>query len=231
GYFCNDLWYSLNCNLSSYEPLAKITTCLSGKIIYMMGDSTLRQWIEYFPAHLKNLKFFDLHGNGWHKTYLAIDQANNIYIQWKKHGHPFVTMSFFDITNYADVPHQINQIGGNSDTVIVITLGQHFRPFPISLFIRRLLNVRKAIENMFLRSPNTKIIIKSENTREINLDVERFSDFHGYIQYLLVKDIFSGLNVGMIDAWDMTVAYGSFNGHPPEIVLKNQINMFLSYLC
>ncbi|XP_040186820.1 NXPE family member 1-like [Rana temporaria] len=231
GYFLYNVWYPLHCNVSSHEPLANITTCLTGKIIYLMGDSTLRQWIEYFPEHLKYLKFFDLHGNGWHRTYMAIDQTNNIYIQWKKHGHPFVTLSFFNARDYADVPHQIDQIGGNSDTVIVITLGQHFRAFPISLFIRRLLNVRKAIENLFSRSPNTKVIIKSENIREINLDVERFSDFHGYIQYLLVKDIFNGLNVGMIDVWDMTVAFKSFNVHPPEIVLKNQINMFLSYLC
>nr|DBA22280.1 TPA: hypothetical protein GDO54_013319 [Pyxicephalus adspersus] len=231
GYFLHDLWYSLPCNVSSYEPLANITTCLNGRIIYLMGDSTLRQWIEYLPAHLKDLKFFDLHGSGWHKTYLAIDQTNNIYVQWKKHGHPFITLSFFNARDYADAAHQINQIGGNSDTIIVITLGQHFRAFPISVFIRRLLKVRKAIENMFLRSPDTKIIIKSENTREINLDVERFSDFHGYIQYLLVKDIFSGLNVGMIDVWDMTTAFGSFNVHPSETILKNQINIFLSYLC
>ncbi|XP_077316088.1 NXPE family member 1-like [Lithobates pipiens] len=231
GYFLDNLWYPLHCNLSSYEPLSNITTCLSGKIIYLMGDSTLRQWIEYIPEHLKYLKFFHLQGNGWHRTYMAIDQTNNIFILWKKHGHPFVTLSFFNTRDYADVPHQIDQIGGTSDTVVVITLGQHFRPFPVSLFIKRLFNVRKAIENLFLRSPNTKVIIKSENIREINLDVERFSDFHGYIQYLLVKDIFSGLNVGMIDAWDMTIAFNSFNVHPPEIVIKNQINMFLSFLC
>ncbi|KAM5135052.1 NXPE family member 1-like [Mantella aurantiaca] len=231
GYFLDNFWHSLHCNLSPYETLANIPTCLTGKIIYLMGDSTLHQWMEYFTAHLKNLKFFNLHGNGWHKTHLAIDQTNNIYVQWKKHGHPFVSLSFFNVRDYADVTNQINQVGGNSDTVIVITLGQHFRAFPIYLFIRRLLNVRKAIENMFLRSPDTKIIIKSENTRGINLDVERFSDFHGYIQYLLVKEIFRGLNVGMIDAWDMSVAFGSFLVHPPEFIVRNQINMFLSYLC
>ncbi|MEE6484582.1 hypothetical protein FKM82_013926 [Ascaphus truei] len=231
GYFLNNLWYPLFCNLSSFEPVSHIDTCLSGKLIYLMGDSTMRQWIEYFPKIMKTLKFFDLHGDGWHKTFLALDLKRNVHIQWKKHGHPFVTQSFFTVKDYASAPRQIDRLGGGAHTVIVLGLGQHFRPFPLTLFIRRVLNVRKAIERLFLRSPDTKVIIKSENTREINTDVEKFSDFHGYIQYLLVKDIFQGLNVGVIDAWDMTTAFGSLNVHPPETVIKNQINMFLAYIC
>lgn len=128
-------------------------------------------------------------------------------------------MSFFNVKDYADVT---NQIGGNTDTIIAITLGQHFWSFPTQLFIRRLLNVRKAIENMFLWSLTTKIIIKSENTRETYVHMECFSDFYGYIQYLLVKNIFSGLNVWMIDPWDRTIAFRSYV-NPPDIILKNQI--------
>ncbi|XP_075033283.1 NXPE family member 2-like isoform X1 [Mixophyes fleayi] len=231
GYFLKNQWYPLYCNLSSYEPLSQIQKCLAGKMIYLMGDSTIRQWIQYFPKFLKSLKFFDIHGSGWQKAIVAFDLTNNIYMQWKKHGHPFVTQSFFTMRDDAYITKEINQLGGGSNTVIVIALGQHFRPFPLALFIRRLINVRKAIENLFLRSPDTKVIIKSENTREINTDVERFSDFHGYIQYLLVKDIFRGLNVGVIDAWDMTTAFGSFDVHPPATVIKNQINLFMSYIC
>ncbi|XP_073428818.1 NXPE family member 2-like isoform X3 [Dendrobates tinctorius] len=177
------------------------------------------------------LKLFNNHGTGWHKTYLEFDLTNQIYIQWKKHGHPFVTQSFFTMKDHAYITNQIDRIGGGANTIIVISVGQHFRSFPLDLFIRRALNIRKAIENLFLRSPDTKVIIKTENTRDINNDVERFSDFHGYIQYLLVKDIFRGLNIGVIDAWDMTTAYGSYHVHPPEIVIKNQINLFLSFIC
>ncbi|KAM4031496.1 NXPE family member 1-like isoform 3-T3 [Anomaloglossus baeobatrachus] len=177
------------------------------------------------------LKLYNNHGTGWHKTYLEFDLTNHIYIQWKKHGHPFVTKSFFSVKDHAYITNQIDRIGGGSNTIIVITVGQHFRPFPLDMFIRRVLSIRQAIENLFLRSPDTKVIIKSENTREMNNDVERFSDFHGYVQYLLVKDIFRGLNIGVIDAWDMTTAYGSYSVHPPEIVIKNQINLFLSYIC
>ncbi|XP_075460228.1 NXPE family member 1-like isoform X2 [Ascaphus truei] len=181
--------------------------------------------------HCHTLTFFDLHGNGEHKNFLALDLKRNVHIQWKKHGHPFVTQIFYTVKDYSSVTREIDRLGGGPHTVIVLSLGQHFRPFPVTLFIRRLLNIRNAIERLFLRSPDTKVILKSENTREINPDMERFSDFHGYIQYLLVKDIFQGLNVGVIDAWDMTTAFGSFQVHPPETVIKNQINMFLAYIC
>uniref|UniRef100_A0A8C5QND1 NXPE C-terminal domain-containing protein n=1 Tax=Leptobrachium leishanense TaxID=445787 RepID=A0A8C5QND1_9ANUR len=229
GYFLQNIWHAFFCNLSSYEPLSQIDKCLTGKMIYLMGDSTLRQWIEYFPSRLKNLAFFNLHGSGMHK--LAIDLNRNIFMQWKKHGLPFLVTGFYNVKGHTTVANEIDQLSGGSHTVIVITIGHHLRPFPLTLVIKRLLNVRKAIERLFLRSPDTNVIIKSENTREINTDVERYSDFHGYIQYMLVKDIFKGLNVGVIDTWDMTIAFGSYNLHPPNIVIENQINMFLSYIC
>ncbi|XP_056404391.1 NXPE family member 2-like [Hyla sarda] len=230
GYFLQNQWFPIYCNLFPFDPLIHIDKFLPGKRIYLMGDSTLRQWIEYFTQVQKSLTYFDDHGTGWHKTLVAIDVTNNLQIQWKKHGHPFVTQSFFNMKDHSYIANEIDRIGGGAYTIIVISVGHHFRPFPLDLFIRRVLNIRKAIENLFLRSPDTKVIIKSENTREINTDVERFSDFHGYVQYLLVKDIFKGLNVGVIDAWDMTTAYGSYDIHPPETVIKNEIRLFLSYI-
>lgn len=129
------------------------------------------------------------------------------------------------------IPQEIDRLPGDKDTVIVITLGQHFRPFPMELFIRRAISIQKAIERLFLRSPDTKVIIKTENIREMHLDTEKFGDFHGYIQYLTMKDIFKDLHVGIIDAWDMTIACGSYLLHPPDEVIGNQIAVFLNYIC
>ncbi|XP_068118208.1 NXPE family member 1-like [Hyperolius riggenbachi] len=231
GYFLQDQWFPTHCNLSSFKPLSHIQKCLSGKMIYLMGDSTMRQWIEFFPKVLTDLKFYDNHVIGIHKTFLAFDLQNNIYVQWKRHGHPFITPTFYPVRDHSYVPNEIDRLAGGSNTIIVITLGQHFRSSPLPLYIRRLLNVRKALEDLFLRSPDTKVFIKSENTREISLDIERFSDYHGYIQYLICKRIFRDLNVGLIDAWDMSIAFNSNNLHPPQVVVKNQINLFLSYIC
>uniref|UniRef100_A0A6I8S591 Neurexophilin and PC-esterase domain family member 1 n=2 Tax=Xenopus tropicalis TaxID=8364 RepID=A0A6I8S591_XENTR len=231
GYFLNNVWYPAFCNLSTYDPQSDISKCIRGKKIYIMGDSTLLQWAHYFPSIMNSLKFFDLHASGSFNTLLLLDMEKNVYIQWKKHGHPLLIAYAFTVKDYSTVNQEIDRLEGGPQTIFVFTLGHHFRPFPITLFIKRLLNTRKAIERLFLRSPDTKVIIRTENTREQSVGMDRFSDFHGFIQYQLTKDIFQGLNVGIIDAWDMSIALGTFQLHPSTSTVKNQINMFLKYIC
>ncbi|NP_001095182.1 NXPE family member 1 precursor [Oryctolagus cuniculus] len=230
GYTLQGRWLTTFCNQIQLDT-AKISGCLKGKLIYLMGDSTLRQWIYYLPKVMKTLKFFDLHETGNFKKHLLLDAEKHTQIQWKKHSHPFVTYQLFSVIDHGYIPQEIDRLIGDKDTVIVITFGQHFRPFPIDIFIRRAISVRQAIERLFLRSPATKVIVKTENIREMHIEAERFGDFHGYIQYLTLKDIFKDLNVGVVDAWDMTIAYGTNNVHPPDQVIGNQINMFLNYIC
>ncbi|XP_012383535.2 NXPE family member 1 isoform X2 [Dasypus novemcinctus] len=230
GYTLKGKWLTTFCDHIQFNTI-KINECLKGKLIYLLGDSTLRQWIYYLPKVVKTLKFFDLHGTGMFKKHLLLDAGRHTQIQWKKHSYPFVTLQLYSIIDEDYIPREIDRIPGDKNTAIVITLGQHFRPFPIDIFIRRVINVRKAIERLFLRSPATKVVIKTENIREMNIDTERFGDFHGYLQYLTMNDILQDLNVGVIDAWDMTIAYGTNNVHPPDHVVGQQINMFLNYLC
>lgn len=128
------------------------------------------------------------------------------------------------------IPQEIDQVAEDSDTAIIITLGQHFRPLSISIFICRAISVQMAIECLFLRSPETKMILKTENTRKTYLNAEMFSDFQDHIQNLIMRDSFMDLTVGIIDAWGMTIAFGTDNAHPPEYVIGNQINMFLNYI-
>lgn len=197
-----------------------------------MGDSTLRQWIYYFKKIMKSLQFFDWHGTGDFKTHVLLDVERHIWIQWRKHSHPFLTQQIFSLKDENYIPREIDQVAGDKDTAVVITIGQHFRPFPIDVFIRRAINIKKAIERLLLRSPETKVILKTENTREVVYgNTEIFSDFHGYVQNLILRDIFVDLNVGIIDAWDMTIAYLTANVHPPEYVIADQISIFLNYIC
>lgn len=177
------------------------------------------------------LRLVDLHQYGKLQNQLAVNLDTHINIQWQKHAFPLIGSLVYSVKEIEYIARAIDRTGGDKNTVIVISLGQHFRPFPLDVFIRRALNVRKAVERLLLRSPDTMVIIKLENTRELNSDVERFSDFHGYIQYLVIKDIFQDLNVGIIDAWDITIAYGSNAVHPPQYVIENQVNIFLNYIC
>ncbi|XP_055963501.1 NXPE family member 1-like [Sorex fumeus] len=230
GYTLSGKWVTTFCDQIQFDA-AKATDCLKGKLVYLLGDSTLRQWIYYLPNVVKTLKYFDLHGTGKFKKHQLLDADRQTQIWWIKHSYPFVTQELYSVRDEVHIGQEIDRIPGDKNTAIVITIGQHFRPFPIDIFIRRTISIRNAIERLFIRSPATKVIVKTENIREMHINTEWFGDFHGYIQYLIMKDIFKDLNVGTIDVWDMTIAYNSNNVHPPDQVLGYQINMFLNYIC
>ncbi|XP_021552297.1 LOW QUALITY PROTEIN: NXPE family member 4-like [Neomonachus schauinslandi] len=218
GHVWKETWNPVSCSLA---PI-KMKEYLRGKFIYLMGDSTIRQWMEYFKNSINTLKSVDLHESGKLQHQLAVDLDENINIQWQKHGYPLVGSLSYSVKEIEYIAQVIDRTGGGKNIIIVISLGQHFRPFPIDVFIRRTLNIHKAVQRLLLRSPDTMVIIKTENIREMHGDVERFSDFHGYVQYLAIKDIFQDPNVGIIDAWDITIAYGTNNVHPPQSVVRNQ---------
>ncbi|KAG9474258.1 hypothetical protein GDO78_004527 [Eleutherodactylus coqui] len=231
GFGLQNSWKPVSCSISNFTTQEQMYNCLSDKIIYFIGDSTVRQWATYLVQRFKGFEKFDLHRAGIETLMVAIDQKKNINLQWKTHSHPIVASGFYMVKDDAYVHEQIDRLAGGSQYVIVICLGQYFRPFPVQLFIQRVINVHKALEHLFLRSPDTKVIIKMENTRDDGLDAERFSDFHGYSHNLIVKEIFRNLPVAVVDAWDMTIAYNTHNVHPPEHVVKSQIEMFLTYIC
>ncbi|XP_030077074.1 NXPE family member 1 isoform X2 [Microcaecilia unicolor] len=231
GYFLQNTWNPLFCKMTPYKTMDEINTCLKGKLLYLIGDSTMRQWMDYLMDTVKTLKYFNLYGGGGPVTRLALDMDRNIKIQMKKHGNPYIVLSFYTFKEDAYITKQIDAIAGNKYTAIAFTFGMHFRLFPLHIFIRRALNIRKAIERLLIRSPDTKVVIKTENTSEMNKDYEKLSDFHGYIQYSVLNYIFQDLNVGVVNAWDMTVAYASNNIHPPREVIKNEVSMFLTYIC
>ncbi|MBZ3876769.1 NXPE family member 4, partial [Sciurus carolinensis] len=196
-----------------------------------VGVEIMENFTVISVSKCNTLKSVDLHDYGKLQHQLAVDLDRNINIQWQKHGYPLIGSSAYSVKDIEYMARVIDRTGGEKNTVIVISLGQHFRPFPIDVFIRRALNVHKAIQRLLLRSPDTTVIIKTENIREMHNDMERFSDFHGYIQYLVMTDIFQDLNVSIIDTWDITIAYGTNNVHPPPYVVGNQINIFLNYIC
>ncbi|XP_078539493.1 NXPE family member 1-like [Lissotriton helveticus] len=231
GHFLQNIWNPLGCSMSPSSTKDLMDKCLPGKMIYLMGDSTLRQWMSYFLNNVQTLKPFNVHEKGLHGTIRYVDVDKNIQLQWIRHGHPFLTESVYNVKSLAYVPREIDKLVGGENYIIVVTIGHHFRPFPLSLFLRRVISVRKAVERLLARSPDSKIIVKTANIREHSADIERLSDFHGYIHYLATKQIFRGLNIGFVDSWDMTIASASYFLHPIPSVVENHVQMFLTYIC
>ncbi|KAL4601579.1 NXPE family member 2-like isoform X1 [Arapaima gigas] len=231
GYFFGSRWFSSSCKTGNFFDAESINSCLKGKRIYFNGDSTMRQWIQYLNHFQKDFKSLD--GSGFSSMMIA-NHHSNFTIEWKNHGHPWITVRRIKIAESRYISRDLDSIkveGKEEQVVVVISVGQHFRAFPLELFVRRLLSLRRAIQRLQTRILGTQVFIKLENTREFSSEQERFSDWHGHLQNLAQKKVFGDLNVGFIDAWDMTVAANTFSIHPSEAIIANEMAVFLSYLC
>ncbi|KAM4652102.1 NXPE family member 2-like [Discoglossus pictus] len=234
GYFLHNVWNPVYCKMTSYKTAEDYTTCLQRKKLFLIGDSTLRQYIMHFTEGIKIVSYFNHHYTGWQywmKTLLALNMEKDIYVSYKRHGFPLESFVFYYFMEDKYTSQQIDLQAGGKDIIIAITMGQHFRQFPLHLFIKRAINIRRAIERLFLRSPDTKVIIKTENTRGIEPDVERIGDFNGYCQYLVLREVFKGINVGFVDAWDISVSSATEYVHPGGKALESIMSLTFTFAC
>ncbi|KAG9340121.1 hypothetical protein JZ751_022047 [Albula glossodonta] len=133
--------------------------------------------------------------------------------------------------NETELLAQVPAGEGRSDVVVVIGVGQHFRPFPLEIFIQRLINIRQAILRLQARSPRALVVIKLENTRELSSTMTHLSDWFGHVQNLAQRKVFGDLRVALVDAWEMSIAADAFATHPNNIVVAREIAVALSHIC
>ncbi|XP_041093120.1 NXPE family member 1-like [Polyodon spathula] len=229
GFFHSDRWSSSYCRMSSFQNVSDMNQCLQGKQFYLRGDSTMRQWIEYSTFKLNELKY-----TGKTEIYepkLAVDKTRGITMFWKMHGFPCISYAPCFTVGGSYIVEELDRLAGGENTVVAICMGQHLRPFSLKFYVTRMMNIKQAVARLLQRSPSTRVFVKSENTREFNSDMIWASDWHGHLHNLALREVFRGVKVGFIDAWDMTVAANSFSVHPNRNIIHNQIALFLSYLC
>uniref|UniRef100_A0A3B3QVY3 NXPE C-terminal domain-containing protein n=1 Tax=Paramormyrops kingsleyae TaxID=1676925 RepID=A0A3B3QVY3_9TELE len=233
GYYWRNQWSSFCCQTGSFFTSESINSCLKGKTLYFMGDSTMRQWIEFMNKMFVNLQLPDKSKDYRGFSLLKIlNIKSNYTVYWRNHGHPRITVSKIKLIEAPYISRDLDAIGAEGeDTVVVIGVGQHFRAYPLELFVRRLLSLRGAIQRLQARSPGTRIFIKLENTRELSSEPERFSDWHGHLQNLAQRKVFGDLEVGFVDAWEMTVAANTFAIYPNPTFIASEVAEFLSRLC
>ncbi|KAE8592193.1 hypothetical protein XENTR_v10018682 [Xenopus tropicalis] len=231
GHFMNNFWIPHACSMKTNHNLEELNTCMQGKVIYIFGDSTLRQWMLYFRSKLNEMTVLNLYESGWAQKIWGIDLKRNMRVSWKRHGNPFISSSYQSCREDRTIPREIDLIGGHDKTVVVLNVGYHFRPYPVHHFIRRLINIRRALVRLFRRSPETKVILKTENLVATSTTHETNSDFHGLIHYFVFELIFKDLNVGFVNGWDMTAAFDAKDVHPPPEYIQNEIDLFMTYIC
>uniref|UniRef100_A0A6I8S8R9 NXPE family member 3 n=2 Tax=Xenopus tropicalis TaxID=8364 RepID=A0A6I8S8R9_XENTR len=228
GFYYNDIWTSLICLGRHFPSPPDARACLKGKDIHMFGDSTLRQWFEYLERFIPTLKRIDLHVNYQSGPLLAVDPDAGLVMRWRAHGNPLrTTKTMFSDLHY-EAAH-LYGIGGGPQTVVVFTLWAHFTSYPVSVYIQRLSRLRRAISSLLFRSPETTVLIKSANTGYKSI---YGSDWLSLQLDLLLRAMFKGMAVTILDVWDMTSChYLPDNIHPGAPVIRNEVDLMLSYIC
>ncbi|KAF1372575.1 hypothetical protein PFLUV_G00267230 [Perca fluviatilis] len=232
GYYYQGVWRALGGTTVRQFNNSAIGQCLKGKVVYMYGDSTVRQFFEYLNAVLPGLKEFDLHSPKKAGPYISLDYANNILLMSRFHGPP-IRIVTVPTSELRYVANEIDGLVGGTNAVVLFGIWAHFGTFPMEIYIRRLQNIRRAVARLLDRAPGTVVIIRTGNAKALSLSVSLTnSDWYSLQCNKVLRAVFKGLNVHLIDAWEMVLAHQlPHNLHPPSPIIKNMINVILSYVC
>ncbi|XP_053157873.1 NXPE family member 3-like [Hemicordylus capensis] len=228
GFYYKDVWMPLGCSSRTFPKANLALGCLWGKIVHMFGDSTLCQWWEFLVDFIPSLKRIDLHVSYKSGPLLAVEPAQGLVLGWRAHGLPLRT----EKTKMADLHYLANELdalGGGPDVVVVFTLWAHFTTFPVEYYVQRLRRVRQAVVQLLSRGPRTTVVIKTANTGYKTI---YGSDWLSMQLDSILRAMFADVPVVMVDAWAMTSChYLPDNIHPGKVIVQNEINAFLSFIC
>ncbi|KAI8496648.1 Neurexophilin [Branchiostoma belcheri] len=153
----------------------------------------------------------------------ARDYLNNITVKFQIHGPPlrFGWTQEFHIKYLANA---LDEVSGGPGDVVGITIWAHFTSFPVNVYRERIKAVRAAIKRLLQRSPETLVVIKSANTNTGNMLYE--GDWLAQRLDMIMRETFRGLNVVLVDAWEMTTAqhWHADNLHPDEDIIVQELD-------
>ncbi|CAH1266227.1 NXPE3 [Branchiostoma lanceolatum] len=230
GFYQQGVWNSLVCHNRHFSNQSEWRECLRGKTLHFMGDSTIRQWYEHLVKVL-NLTDTALpeatHQSG---PLLAQDPVNNITLKHRIHGPPIRT-SPTNTSNLKYIANAIDEIKGGPNDVVGITIWSHFTANPVELYRERMEAIRAAIRRLQQRSPQTLVVIKSANTfigNEVN-----GADWLAYRFDLVMRELFEGMDVALVDAWEMTSGQQWHEDviHPTSDIITQEVEFLCSFIC
>ncbi|XP_078138229.1 NXPE family member 3-like [Centroberyx gerrardi] len=233
GYYYQGVWRALGgATVHQFNDPAIISECLRDKVVHLYGDSTIRQWFEHLNSVLPDLKEFDLHSTQHSGPFMAVDSARNILVTFRFHSPPVRTENIPSrVLRY--IANELDSLVGGSHTVVVFGIWCHFSTYPIELYLRRLQGIRRAVRRLLDRAPDTLVVIRTANLKALTLtQALTNSDWYALQSDKVLRAVFKGLNVRLVDAWDMTLAHHlPHNLHPLPPIIKNMVDVLLSYIC
>ncbi|XP_078490768.1 NXPE family member 3-like [Ciona intestinalis] len=235
GFYLNYEWQSLQCKPRSKG--FKFEECLRDKVVYFIGDSTMRQW---YTALVILLKFQDTptklkakHGDKIRQAPRVGYQTDyNITLYYRSHGmprynpgppesHPFIVDTLNEI-----------QTDDGRNILVVINIALHFQLIDPIFYFQRVEAVKRSVVQLQLRSPGVRVFIRG-CIRHRNSAKFVPTEWYSFRLCKILRKTFQTVpGVGFIDTWQMTTVYPNYiNIHPKEGVILQHIAVFLSYMC
>nr|XP_046235550.1 NXPE family member 3-like [Scatophagus argus]XP_046235551.1 NXPE family member 3-like [Scatophagus argus]XP_046235552.1 NXPE family member 3-like [Scatophagus argus] len=233
GYYYENAWRALSGPaVRQFSTSSAVSQCLKGKVVHLYGDSTIRQWFEHLRETLSDLKEFDLHSPKQVGPFMALDYANNILVTYRCHGPP-IRFGITPVSELRYIANELDGLIGGPNTVVVIGIWSHFSTFPVEVYIRRLQSIRRAVVRLLNRGPGTLVVIRTANLKALTLyEALTNSDWYSMQRDKVLRTMFKGLNVRLVDAWEMSLAHHLPHSlHPQPAIIKNMIDVLLSYTC
>lgn len=148
--------------------------------------------------------------------FMALDYANNILVTYRCHGPP-LRFTNVPTSEVRYIANELDGLIGGTNTVVVIAIWAHFSSFPIEVYIRRLQSIRRAVVRLLDRGPGTLVVIRTANLKALTIDDALIkSDWYSLQHDKVLRAVFKGQNVHLVDAWEMTLAH-----HPRTTFIQN----------
>lgn len=178
------------------------------------------------------LKEFNLHSPKNVGPFMAVDSSHNILLKYRCHGPP-IRFSTVMSSELRYISNELDGLSGGPNTVVVLSIWSHFSTFPVEVYIRRLRHIRRAVVRLLDRAPGTVVAVRSANLQALDQEVSLYnSDWFSQQLDQVLRTMFQGLDVLLVDAWEMTAAHHLPHAlHPAPAIVKNMIDVLLSHIC
>lgn len=237
GYHFNNIYHMLHCRHTIKLNPSGYRNCLRNKTLVLMGDSTVRQYVDYLvqkvllsPAiDLKNLE----DRRGFYRPDVSFSNFG-IRVIYKIHEMPMHARSK-NAKGITSVATEIDSLAKSNisgeNLVVFVCYGSHMLPYPLNRYRERIQRLASAIENLLAVKPKANIFIKGPH---VYFYEKRFFDIR---VSLITKDIifqeFKNLmnRVIYLDLWSLTTAMNNSDLHPEPHIMDFQLQQFMSYVC
>ena len=241
GYFIKGNWVPTNCKANLKHTVGNYRTCLQNKTLYFLGDSTVRQYVNFFIKNILKLGTkieSDSTFESNFKSYHGLNTFTNygITIIYRKQAMPLHFSGHeIPINNIKSFPQIIDKISesGIPDTSLVLLLNYqtHFTSYPPEKYRERLQHLVISLHRLFISKPSAKVFFKGPAPCISN--TKWWDPYISLVYKTIIEEEFYDIKdrVTYLNVWDISVAHNVENVHPYGTALLSQLQQFMSLLC